>query len=84
VSTCRTEILESIGRLARRGVQVFSPEDIVHDMAARGSTYKPSTIRTHVVSLMCFNAPRHHGTTYGDLVRVGRGRDELTEGTVRP
>ena len=45
--------------------------DVLREM--RDSTYSESTIRTHVTSRMCANAPDNHGTTYDDLVRVGRG-----------
>ena len=41
-----------------------------------GSTYRPSTIRTHVPSRMCANAPDHHAVTYRDfseLVTAGTG-----------
>jgi hypothetical protein len=36
-------------------------------------TYRPSTIRTHVVSRMCRDAPDHHAVTYDDLERVSPG-----------
>jgi hypothetical protein len=40
---------------------------------ASGSDLAPATIRTHITSRMCADAPDHHGTTYDDLERVSRG-----------
>lgn len=36
----------------------FSPFGIIAEMKARGSGYSERTIRTHVTSRMCANAPR--------------------------
>ena len=52
----------------------FGPQDVVEELRRRGSTYAESTIRTHVVSRMCANAPDHHARTFDDLVRVSDGR----------
>jgi hypothetical protein len=71
--TCRGEILVVVDDLERRGLVPFSPDDVIREMRRRGSTYRDSTIRTHVVSRMCANAPGHHGTVYDDLNRVGPG-----------
>ena len=71
----REEILEALTSLCRRtGSDTFTPQDVVDELARRGSWYSPSTIRTHVVSRMCANAPNNHGTVYRDLERVGDGR----------
>jgi hypothetical protein len=73
--TCRDEILAAFERLERRhGRRDFDLADIVQEVQAAGSTYKESTIRTHVTSRLCADAPDHHGTTYADLERVERGR----------
>ena len=71
--TCRDKILKVITHLESTGRQTFSPDDVVMEMKLRGSPYAESTIRTHVVSWMCADAPGHHGVTYDDLERVGRG-----------
>lgn len=47
---------------------------MIDELRRRGSTYATSTIRTHVVSRMCANAPDHHARTYDDLERVADGR----------
>lgn len=46
-------------------------------MRRAGSKYSESTIRTHVTSRMCADAPVHHGTTYEDFERLGGGRYRL-------
>ena len=76
--TCREEILAAaseLGRLSPDGE--FSVNDVVRHLQRRGSQYKESTIRTHIVSRMCSNAPDHHGTAYDDLVRTGHGTYRL-------
>ncbi len=55
-------------------------EEIVDHLRRQGSSCKPSTIRTHVTSRMCTNAPDHHAVTYRDLVRIGDGRYRLNSG----
>ncbi|WP_443705761.1 DUF7669 domain-containing protein [Saccharothrix coeruleofusca] len=57
----------------------FTPDDVVRLLRRAGSRYAESTIRTHVVSRMCANAPAHHATRYADLVRDGRGRYRLND-----
>lgn len=51
-------------------------------MKERQTMYPESTIRTHVTSRCCLNAPSHHGTVYNDFERIERGvyklhRDEM-------
>jgi len=63
--------------MQRRGLQEFRPQEIVQEVVSRGTAYKETTIRTHVSSLMCMNAPDHHEIAYDDLIRVSRGRYTL-------
>lgn len=74
---CREEVLAVARLLHAEGREDFSPADVVDAMRAAGTRYAESTIRTHVVSRMCADAPDNHGTTYDDLERVGRGRYRL-------
>lgn len=65
-------------RLERRhGRSVFRLDEIVQEVLSVGAPFSEATIRTHIASRMCADAPVHHGTVYADLVRVGRGLDEL-------
>jgi len=73
--TCRDEILAAFDRLERRhDRKVFDLDELVQEVEAPGSRYSASTIRTHITSRMCADAPDNHGTTYADLERVDRGR----------
>lgn len=72
--TCRDEILEAFARLERRHRRrEFPLAEIVLEVQRAGTSYRESTIRTHVTSRMCGDAPDHHETVYNDLVRVDRG-----------
>lgn len=71
VMTCREEILGVLQQLStRRPDGTFSVNEVLDAMQARGSTYKASTIKSHVISKMCRDAPRYHATQYPDLERV--------------
>lgn len=73
--TARDEILAAIPALcARTGQDTFTVQDVVDELERRGSGFKASTIRTHIVSRMCANAPKHHARTYDDLERLAHGR----------
>ncbi len=72
--TCRQEVLDALEALGRRhDREAFSPAELVAEVLARGSARPESTIRTHIVSAMCVNAPANHAVRYPDLERVGRG-----------
>ena len=68
-------MLDAFSRLERRhGRSDFDLGDVVTETAVHDPEFAESTIRTHVTSRMCADAPDHHGTVYADLERVGRGR----------
>jgi len=72
--SCRDEILDCVRYVTQRaGRNEFTLKEILDCMRARGTQYKESTIRTHVTSRMCSNAPDHHARTYDDFVRTDRG-----------
>ncbi len=76
--TVRAEILAAVTALSARTADgTFTPREVIDELHRRGTRYADSTIRTHVVSVMCDNAPKHHGRTYDDLERVGVGRYRL-------
>jgi len=72
--TCRDEILACANRIIQqKGINEFSLKEIIACMEAVGTKYKESTIRTHVTSRMCANAPKHHATKYNDFERPYHG-----------
>lgn len=76
--TARDEILAAVRTVvAASPDHTFAITDVIAELRRRGSTYTDSTIRTHVSSRMCVNAPQHHGLVYPDLERVGAARYRL-------
>ena len=51
----------------------FSLAGIIAEMNRRGSAYSERTVRTHVTSRMCANAPKNHAIVYNDFWCVDRG-----------
>ncbi|QSO48351.1 GIY-YIG nuclease family protein [Alicyclobacillus mengziensis] len=73
-SSCRDEVLLAAQSVVkRRGVNRFTVQEVVDFMVERKTPYQESTIRTHIVSKCCVNAPRHHVTTFNDFQRVDHG-----------
>ena len=76
--TCRDEVLGAFKRLSAGDPNAaFTPQQIIDEMKQRGTSYAESTIRTHVTTRMCRDAPKHHGVTYDDLDRVANGMYRL-------
>ncbi len=70
--------------------QAFALKVIIDQVLSQTKAYKESTIRTHITSKMCANAPVNHAMVYKDLFRVDVGYYRLNGGstdlerTVRP
>lgn len=76
--SARDEILATARKLAGQSADgTFTLIDVLTEMRRAGSRYAESTIRTHVTSRMCADAPSHHARTYDDLERLGSGRYRL-------
>lgn len=61
VVTAREEILAAVPTVcARTGRESFTVQDVIDELRRRRTKYKPSTIRTHITSRMCANAPSNH------------------------
>ena len=75
--TVRQDVLDAARRLTTRGIDPFSPAQIVAEALSAGSVYAERSLRTHVVSYMCSNGTGEHSGRWHDLVRVGRGRYQL-------
>jgi hypothetical protein len=64
------EVLETARRISReRGEKSFRVADIVHALPH----LNPSSVRTHVVSRCCVNAPKNHPHKWDYFRRTGRG-----------
>ena len=78
METCRDEILVIWPRLEARSEDgTVTVQDVVDALRREGTRYSESTIRTHVTSRMCADAPDHHAKVYADLQRLDRGRYRL-------
>jgi predicted RNase H-like HicB family nuclease len=68
------QVLETARRMCReRGGWRFSPDEVVRALPHLNA----STVRTHIVSRCCVNAPAHHPHRWGYFRRVGRGVYEI-------
>jgi predicted RNase H-like HicB family nuclease len=68
------QVLAVALRLCReRGGWTFGPEEVVRALPHLNA----QSVRTHVVSRCCVNAPRNHPHRWGYFRRVARGRYEI-------
>ena len=78
MKTCRDEILEAAKAVMQStGMDHFAIPDVISYMTKAGTRYSESTVRTHIASRMCADAPENHAVTYRDLIRTGRGEYRL-------
>jgi len=68
------EILEAVRRIAAiRADWSFTPDEIVRALPH----LNPGTVRTHITSRCCINAPKNHPHKWDYFERVARGRYRL-------
>lgn len=68
------EILRAALRICRaRSAWVFAPIEIVRALPHLNE----GSVRTHIVSRCCVNAPKHHQHRWDYFRRMGRGRYEI-------
>jgi len=68
------EVLEAARRICRdRGDWTFTPVEVVRALPFLNE----STVRTHIVSRCCVNAPKNHPHRWPYFRRIGRGRYEI-------
>lgn len=73
--TARDDILAALPSIRERtGSDTFTAQDVIDELNRAGTSYTESTIRTHVTSRMCANAPDNHARVYTDLERVEPGQ----------
>ena len=71
--TIHAEVLAAAQRLCSRLDWSFRLIDVVHALPHR----KEGSVRTHIVSRCCVNAPANHPHRWPYFRRVGRGRYEI-------
>jgi hypothetical protein len=73
-TTCKQEVIAAADfLLARTGRGEFALGELVAEMRRAGTRYSERSIRTHVASLMCVNAPKNFAVTYPHFERVSQG-----------
>ncbi len=69
-----SEVLDAARRLCReRGGWTFRPDEVVRALPHLNA----STVRTHIVSRCCVNAPKNHPHRWAYFRRVARGLYEI-------
>lgn len=65
--------------VARKGQNQFTIPEVLQEMRRQGTLgrYRQSTVRTHITSRCCANAPDHHAVTYRYFRRLRQGVYEI-------
>ena len=72
--TCRDAVLQTFEKLEIRPARgEFAPITVIHEVQSDSELFQESTIRTHIVSRMCVQAPKHRSPKCEDLDRVSPG-----------
>jgi len=72
--TCREELLLATREIIKaKGVNRFTIKEAVEYIKRNNTTFKESTIKTHITSRCCSNAANHHTVTYNDYEALGNG-----------
>ncbi len=72
--TCRDKVLNCAKHIVHQtGRNEFTVQEIINCMQLQGTAYDEQTIRIHVTSKMCANAPKNGGASYDDFEGIGRG-----------
>ena len=71
VTTYREQILAAAKQITQsKNQNEFTILEILNYLTKQNTHYKENTIRTHITSKMCGNAPSNHAVTYNDLTRI--------------
>lgn len=72
--TCHEEVLEAAKFIVKSKCRnEFTPDEIIKYLKKRDTIYKENTIRTHICSRCCVNAPKHHEVKWEYFERIGHG-----------
>lgn len=73
-NTCREEILQTVNFIINeKGVNEFTVKEVVQYMINNNTTFKETTIKTHITSRLCSNSPQNHLVVYNDFKRIKPG-----------
>ncbi len=73
-STCRDQVVKAARAVVQeKGQNEFTVLEVVARAREIGVEFSENTIRTHVTSRCCKNAPKNHAVTYDDFERIAPG-----------
>lgn len=73
-ANCRDELLEVVTKLVnKKSINEFTVAEVLEAMMNNNTVYSVNTIKTHITSRCCMNAPKNHYSTYDDYERVNKG-----------
>jgi hypothetical protein len=82
---CHEAVRAAAKNLVSRGSNnEFTVPEIIAEVRRAGHRFADSTVRTHVNSRCCVNAPDHHGVTYDYFERIEPDRYRLTDAHLPP
>jgi len=71
---CHEKVLNAAKFIIQtKGGNEFTPNEVIKYLMEQGTIYKKSTIRTHICSRCCVNAPKHHLVRWEYFKRIGPG-----------
>lgn len=75
---CREEVIKAVRSIVtEKNINEFSVKEVIQHMAKNNTTFKESTIRTHITSRCCANSPKNHPVVYNDFERIKPGLYKL-------
>jgi hypothetical protein len=77
--TARAELLRAARDLTASGHRLFSPLELIEQVRRAGGNYPDVTLRTHIATYMCANAPMNQLSAKGEFVRVSQGLYRLSD-----
>jgi hypothetical protein len=77
---CHEDLLAAVQTIvANRLLNRFTIPDAIAELNRLGTQYSESTVRTHIASRCCVNAPDNHAVTYEYFERIDHGIYALTQ-----
>lgn len=71
---CHDEVLDAAKIIVKlKGRNEFSPIEVIKHLIKQSTSYSINTIRTHICSRCCINAPKHHEVKWHYFKRLRRG-----------
>ena len=77
---CHNEVLEAAKIIVDfKGINEFTPFEVIEYLVEQKTSYSKNTIRTHICSRCCKNAPKHHAVKWYYFKRIEHGLYKVLE-----